>query len=174
MSKQPTNVVTESLKKKSGKKGDGIITLASGIRVRLLPVPAGTITELQGSVKKPKVPTIPHPSADLAKEGHTIEHPDSPQYKQDMLEYNEKVSEVGMKALTMLGVELVDGVPEDDRWIKELKFIGIDVGDIEDEIELEFSFKKYKVVDSDMIMAISSLSGVSAADIEAAKDSFPS
>ncbi len=171
---KPTNkIVTDSMKK-SGKKGDGITELASGIRVKFLPVSAAVITELQSNIKEPDVPVIPHPSPDLAKEGQTIEHPDSPTYKQALAAVEAKRIKVGIDAMVMFGVELVDGVPEDKKWIKKLSMIGITDINEDDEVELEFAYKKYMVVDSTTLTKIAELSGVTAAQIDAAKDSFPS
>jgi len=78
-----------------------------------------------------------------------------------------------MDAMIMFGFELVDGVPEGDGWIKQLKLLSIDVSDSDDEVEREFLYKKFVVVTPEDLKLVTDISGLSAEAIREAEASFP-
>jgi hypothetical protein len=85
-----------------------------------------------------------------------------------------------MDAMVMFGVELVDGLPESEKWLDTLKYmekrgmLSLEGYDLTDPLDLEFLYKRLVAVDTNIITKISELSGISAAEVERAEASFQS
>ena len=147
--------------------------LSTGVGVRIVPISASLIMEVQQHIPFPPVPII----FDEDK-NQTYENPNHPAYIRDVEEVETKRSTAAMDAIVMFGVELIDGVPEDKTWLRKLKtmdkngVIGLNVYDFEDEIDLEFLYKKFIAVSTEDFQLISSMAGVTQEGIEAAEDSF--
>ena len=94
-----------------------IITLSTGIRVRIVPVAAHLIDEAMFEIKDPAVP-----KQDLGK-GREEPNPLDPAYRQALADAEHARGIAASDTLIFMGVELVDGMPEDDEWLKKLKFL---------------------------------------------------
>lgn len=158
--------------KKSTEKQD-VRTLSSGVKVRAVTVSASLIMDVQNQIKYPPVPIVKDD-----EKGQTYENPDHPSYKRACAEVDSQRAIAAMDAIIMFGVELVDGLPKDDRWLRKLKTMqkagSIDLSgfDLKDEIDLEFLYKKYEAVRSEDYDIINEMVGVTAEGIADAEDSF--
>jgi len=147
--------------------------LSTGVNVRIVPISASLIMEVQQHIPFPPVPIVYD-----EEKNQTYENPNHPSYLRGVEEVETMRSTAAMDAIIMFGVELLDGIPKDDTWLRKLKTmdkngaIGLKVYDLEDPIDLEFLYKKFIAVSSDDFQLISSMAGVTQEGIEAAEDSF--
>jgi hypothetical protein len=154
---------------------DELIRLSTGVIVKLIPVPITAIQEASIAIEDPPVPTQTVEGKD-----YPVENPNDPDYlKAKNKAFQERI-QAGFDVMAMLGIELVDGLPEDDKWLKKLKFLEkrgrLDLSDydLEDDFELEFVFKRFYAMGSDDWNLLSQLSGVTEEDIAKAEDNFRS
>jgi hypothetical protein len=151
-----------------------IHTLSTGVRARLVPVAANLITDAQMRVKDPPVPWI----KDEAK-GQEYENPQDPEYIRKCEEAQMKRLQAGIDVMILFGVELVDGLPEDEGWLNKLRYaeklghLDLSAYDLDDELERRFIYKRYVAVASRDYIEIGKLSGVGREEVKAALDSFP-
>ena len=102
-------------------------------------------------------------------------HPD---YIEAQTEAERKRSDAALDAALLFGVKLVDGVPEDDSWIANLKYMekrgSIDLSDwdLDDEFEREFIYKRYVAMAGDDFTLIAELSGVPSGERARARNTF--
>jgi hypothetical protein len=158
----------------NGVEQDGITTLKSGIRVRFKPVPPYTINAVQSKIKDPVVPMVPHTDApnDPTKR---IPNPVHPHYLEEKRNVQQKRVDASMNAMVLFGVELVDPLPGDDTWLKNLIYLDvIDEKEISaiDEISKELYYKKYVVLDGEMLDQLRKHAGVTEEQVAAAMKSF--
>ena len=154
------NPVVEVAKEQGGTT-DGIHTLSTGVRVRIKPVPPALVNDVMLRVKPPRVPVVFN-----EKKGRDEPNPLDPGYVADLERYEQERGAAALDAAAMFGLELVDGLPEDDTWLRKLKILGIQVED--DPITQEFLYKKYIALGNDLNQ-LQELMGVTQADVEAAK-----
>ena len=147
---------------------DEIVTLRSGFRVRIKAVAASLVDQVTAKIKDPPVPM-------WMNEDKGREEPNyaDPQYQTDLQEQSRLRGVAAIDAMVMFGFELVDGLPENERWVRELQLVGIDVNP-EDDVEKEFMYKKFIVVTPDDLRLVTDLSGLSSEAIQEAESSFPS
>ena len=166
--------VVSTAKKNAEVGGLGEHVLSTGVRVRIVPVGARLLTESMARVPEPEVPMF----FDEHRQKE-IPNPDHPSYTRALEEREMKQTNVAMDALIMFGVELMDGVPNDDRWVWELRLLekvgalDLSIYDLDDEIDKEFLYKKFIAVagvDLELLQGASGL--VSAEDLAEAEDSF--
>lgn len=152
-----------------------ILTLPSGVRVRINPVSPALIDEVTSYVKLPEVPVFVNEEYDPPREEP---NPSDPDYLRAIEDAESERLAASIDALVMFGIDLIDGIPEEDDWIKKLQFlekrdrIDLSVYDFNDPYELEFAYKRLVAMDGDLITRISGLSGVSKEDVEDAEESF--
>jgi hypothetical protein len=172
MAKSPA--VTAAKKKESIVDADNIYTSKGGIRVRIHTINQLLIEEAVNELQEPKVPVI----IDEDK-GYTIENPDSPQYKRDMEAFERKQYMATLDAALLWGIELLDPIPDDDTWIKKLRFfskrnpqVNIDQYDMDEPIEREFVYKKFVAINTDELVNLMDMivEGVSEEDKEKARN----
>jgi hypothetical protein len=150
----------------------GVTTLSTGYLAKIVPVSASLIDQVTSKVKDPEVPMWMN-----EEKGREEPNPADPAYLTALDEAAKDRGLAAMDALIMFGVELEEEQPENlegpdgKQWLKKLKFLGIDV-DTDDPFELEFFFKKYVAVSAEDVNLVTSRSGMSAADVEAAERSF--
>jgi hypothetical protein len=156
-----------------------IVMLSTGYRARLRSVSAGLIAEAQQSVKYPTPPTWYNEAA-----GREEENPNHPAYIAEVENIEMQRNLVGMEALIMFGVELVDEegnqleIDIEADWVRRLRFmerrgvISLEGLDLSDPIDAEFAFKKYIAVGALDMDTITSATIVSEEALEEAKASF--
>lgn len=173
MAKQnPTVEVAKEMAAQNGR--DQIRTLSTGVRVRLVPVSAALLSEVTSRIKDPQVPLWRNED-----KGRDEPNPSDPEYLRELDEASTKRGMAAMDAMVMFGVDLVDGVPEDDSWLKKLRFmekkgfLDLSEYDLEDGFDCEFLYKRYIAIDNDTLTNIASLSSLTPEAIARAEDSFP-
>jgi hypothetical protein len=152
---------------------DEVVVLSTGIRARIVPVAATLIDEIGARIPDPPIPT-------QNIDGKEHENPMHPEYRQALRDARNARTTATLDAFVMFGVDLVDGVPEDDGWVEKIRFmekrgmIDLSVYDLTSDLEREFVFKRFIAVASKDMTKIGVSSGVLSADIERAMDSFRS
>lgn len=170
---KPNPAVTVAKELKGGVR-EKHVTLSSGDEAILRPVTASLIDEVTSRVRDPEVPMW----FNEAKEREEP-NPSDPKYLRAMDEANRERGVAAMDAMIMFGVELVNGLPDNENWVKKLRFLekrgqlSLKDYDLEDEFDRTFLYLRYIAVDSKIIGEITGLSGMSAEEIEQAEDSFP-
>jgi len=150
---------------------DGIVVLSTGIRARIIPVASPLIDEINSRIPDPPVPV-------QVIDGQEHANPMHPEYRQAIVDASSKRTTAVLDAFVMFGVDLVDGVPEDDEWVKKIKFMekrgAIDLScyNMKDPIDREFVYKRFIAVSSKDTTKIGVASGVLSEDIDRAMESF--
>lgn len=169
------------LARKLAKDSDGNITLPNGVKVRINPVGAALISDVTSKIKDPEVPLWPNPEKPDRDGNPRMEpNPDDPHYAVLLEEANQKRAIAMIDTMVMFGIELVDGIPDSDEWVKKLKFMEkrgmLDISgyDLDDPFDREFLYKRYILVDNNVIGMITEASGLSSEDVKRAEDSFRS
>lgn len=149
--------------------------LSTGVRVRLGSVSATLIEEVSSRIPYPDVPMW-HNEAKERDEPN----PGDPKYLDEVAQVDRDRGIAAMDAMILFGVELLDGVPDDDTWVTKLRFLEkrnmLDLGeyDFQDEMDREFLFKRYVAIGAADLDLVGEMIGVSEEAIAAAAESFPS
>lgn len=136
----PSNPVINKMRED---KSDKIKTLTSGVRVLINSISNFEIQEMSMSIADPPPPIIRDPET-----GRDFENVDDPNYIKAKYATDIKRGLLTLDAV-LIGVELVDGLPDDSEWIPVLNFKAkrgiIDISDLDfnNPIEKEFAYKKY-------------------------------
>jgi hypothetical protein len=153
---------------------DGTVTLSTGVRVRLRPIPPGTMGEARASIVVPKVPVWVNPDKDREEP-----NPNDPEYLDALAEWDRQRSQALLEVALMFGLELVDGVPEMGDWERNLQWLGkrgrIDLAgyDMSDPVDREFLYKKHCVMGTAKDWSIvNRLMGPTRVEVDEAADSF--
>lgn len=167
MSKSPA-VVTAKAVSQNG--AGNIIKLEDGRRAKLLPVSSTLIDAVTNQIKDPPVPMWHNDDKDRDEP-----NPSDPDYIAELNEASRKRGLAALDALAMFGIELLDGIPEDRTWIKKLKMLHVDLDEynLDDELDVEFLYKRFFVANNQVIQKLSEVSGISPDEVEAAEASFP-
>ena len=120
------------------------VVLSTGIRAILVPVASNAIQEAVAEVIMPQVPT-----QEIEGRSQPVENPNHPDYIVALEKAKQEQAQAALDICIVLGVELIDGLPEDDKWLKKLQWlakrnrISLDGYDLEDEMDIEFLYKKH-------------------------------
>jgi len=153
-------VVDEAKRIARGQGDSEIVTLSTGVVVRLKPVSSSLVEEMKAAIKMPPVPVVW-----IEEKEREEENPNDPRYVEAVEEVQRRRAEAIFDALCIFGVELVDGLPEDAGWLKKLRFLEkqgtLDLSDfdLEDEFDLEFIYKRYVAVAGTDLQLIGGLHG---------------
>jgi len=156
-------------------EGPAEITLSTGDKAILKPVTASLIDAVTSRIEDPKPPMWYNES-----KGTEEPNPSHPDYLQAIDDANRRRGIAAMDAMVMFGVELVDGLPESEKWLDTLKYmekrgmLSLEGYDLKDPLDLEFLYKRFVAVDTNIIAKVSELSGISSAEVERAEASFQS
>jgi hypothetical protein len=175
MTKNNTVPVVDVAKEtaQKGSSDDSIVVLSDGNRAKLVPVSPTLVQEVVSRVQFPDPPMIYIESKDREEPNEF-----DPKYLKQVDEARTQQGLAGMDAMVMFGVELIDGLPEDEGWLKKLKYmqnrgqLDLSSYDLTDEIDLEFLYKRYIIFNNDIMEKVSELSGISNTEVEKAADSF--
>ena len=139
---------------------DNILTLSTGARIRVRPVSASLLMGVQNRIKYPPVPVVHD-----AEKQTDYENPNHPSYIRDCEDVDNRRGIAAMEAIIMFAVELVDGMPDDQTWLKKLEtlqragIVDLSDFDLENPIDLEFIYKRDVAIttdDMDLITKIAS------------------
>jgi hypothetical protein len=153
---------------------DGVVTLSTGVRARIRPVAATLLEEVSARIPEPEVPIWHNPDKDRDEP-----NPSHPQYIAAQARANRERGLAAIDAMVMFGVELVDGLPENDGWLEKLKFLEkkklLSLADynLEDPVDKEFLYKRFIAVASTDLRTISQRSGITPEEIARAAGTFP-
>ena len=145
------------------------------IKVRLVPVPPQMIDEVSNRIKDPEVPMWKNPDKDRDEP-----NPNDPVYKKAMEETVRQRGLAAIDTMCLLGIELVDGMPEDERWLSKLRYmekrglLSLSAYDLNDPLDKEFLFKRFMVASNEIIQALTRVSGITSEEVAKAEQSFPS
>lgn len=166
--------VKDEAKRLAGGQGDSeIVTLSTGVVVRLKPVSSSLVEEMKGAIKMPPVPVVY-----IEAKEREEENPNDPRYIDEVEDVNRRRADAIFDALCTFGVELVDGLPEDTMWIKKLRFLEkrgtLDLSgfDLEDDFDLEFLYKRYVAVAGTDLQTIGGLHGFRPMEVARARATF--
>lgn len=154
--------------------GEGIRVLSTGVRAHIRPVAATLIDEVTARIPDPDIPTWHNPDKDRDEP-----NPNDPTYQRELRAATRRRGLAAMDAMIMFGVELADGMPEDESWLARLRLmhkhnlVDLDGYDLDDPLEREFLYKRYIAVGAADLVAIGRMTGVSEEGIAAAAANFP-
>jgi hypothetical protein len=140
---------------------ESVVTLSTGVRVRLHAVSGSLIEDVKEAIPFPEVPVVL-----IEVKNRKEENPNDPEYIKGVEETRRKRANAVLDALLIFGLELLDGIPEDERWLKQLRYLEkrgtLDLSgfDLDDEFDREFLYKKYVAVagaDLDLLAPLQSL-----------------
>jgi hypothetical protein len=157
-------VIETAKEQQPAAKEDKIHTLESGVKVRLYSVSQSLIMDVMLKIKVPEVPIV-------EKNGKEYPNPLDPGYHTALERYEQERGAAALDAVVMFGLELVDGMPEDELWLRKLQMIGVEIDD--DPITQEFYYKKYIALGGDL-QQLQALMGVSQEDVAQAKKTLAS
>jgi hypothetical protein len=158
-----------------GGQGDGesIVTLSTGVRVRLKAVSSTLVEEIKAAVPMPEVPKVW-----IADKEREEENPNDPRYVEAVERAMMARADATLDALILFGVELLDGLPEDDGWVQNLKMLErlghLDLGrfDLKDEFDRTFCYKRYVAVAGADLRLVGSLHGLNPVEVARAHATF--
>ena len=151
------------------------ILLPSGVQIKILPVSATLLDEMSSRVVDPEPPMVYIEAKDREEP-----NPSDPEYIKQLEENERKRNVAAFDIMAMFGIELVGGLPSDDSWIKKLKMmermghIDLSSYNLDDELDIEFMYKRYIVLSAKLLSKIGSASGLSAEEVARAEDTFQS
>lgn len=174
-SQKTSPAVVEAKERRTRQKKDGIITLSTGVRIKLSAVPPGLVEDVVAQIKDPPVPMF----YDEERE-REYPNPADPGYVKALQQVERDRSVAMIEAVILFGIDLVDGLPEDGAWLKKLRFMGkrgtFDLSgyDLDDELDKEFLFKRYICLGNadDLAILVSSVQGIEPQDVENARRTF--
>lgn len=166
--------VIETAKEQARSK-DRVVTLSTGVRARVLPVSATLIDKAQSKVKDPEPPMFY-----IEEKGVSEPNYSDPRYISAKNRADVERVVAAMDAMILFGVELVDGLPENDSWKSKLRLMekmgSIDISDLDldDDLEAEFAYKRYVATSMQDVALISAMSGIGEEDVAQAESIFRS
>lgn len=151
------------------------ITLDNGVKVRIVPVSAALLEATTRSIPTPKPPMF----LDEAT-GRDLPNTMHPDYVAALEKTSHDRNLAAMDTLVMFGIELVDGMPEDDGWLKKLRYLqdklghdfGLEGFDLSDEMDREYVYKRFVLANGEILEAVTSASGLSSEEIKEAEATF--
>jgi hypothetical protein len=152
---------------------DAVVTLSTGVQVRLHAVSGSLVEDVKDAIPEPKVPVVYIEAKDREEE-----NPSDPNYIKAMEEWQRKRGDAVLDALLTFGVELLDGVPEDGKWLKGLKLLErkklLDLSgfDLEDEFDREYLFKRHVAVAGADLQYLAPLQSVRPEEVARARRTF--
>jgi hypothetical protein len=166
-------VINEAKRIARGQGESEIITLSTGVVVRLKPVSSSLVEQVRSAIPMPEVPVV-----FIKEKEREEENPNDPHYINEVEEVNRKRSEAILDALCIFGIELVDGLPEDDAWLKKLQKLeqrgGLDLSgfDLEDEFDRDLLYKRCVAVAGDDLSIVGTLHGPRPLEVARARSMF--
>ena len=169
------NVALQVAHDKASEEGDGVVTLSTGYRAWIKPVASSLITDATSLIKDPPVPMW------MNDEKERLEpNPFDPEYQKTIANNDTLRASAVMDCMTFFGVELVDGLPIDTKWLAKLKYlekrgkIDLSTYDLDDPMDQEFLFLRYVAVAQEDLQTISVKSGITKEGVDKAKAQFQS
>jgi hypothetical protein len=167
----PGQAVIQTAKEKKSKVVE--VTLSTGVRARIKTVAASLIDRVTSRLVEPEVPMERNPDKDRDEP-----NPLSPKYEADVKAFNKARGEAAIEAMVMFGVELIDPIPEDNKWLEQLQFLAkqdrIDLSkyDLQNPIDREYLYKIFIAVGTQDLQLIMASAGIPTEAMNRAAESF--
>jgi len=148
-----------------------IVELSTGVKVKFNVAPRMLLEQAILNVDFPEVPV------QTLEDGRQVENPNHPEYLKARIDAINKQGDASIDVMIAF-VDLVDGLPKDDDWIKRIDYLTrlghIDLGNynLEDELDKEFVYKKYIAFGRTDLNKLTSSNRITEEDRQTAKDSF--
>jgi hypothetical protein len=171
--KKPAAVQVAHEIETDGARGKARVVERYGVRARLVPVPEGVLEDVERRIPDPDVPIVL-----IEEEGTEHENPNDPAYIKALEDAQRQRGVAIIEALCLFGVELLDGLPEDDRWRKKLEFYAkrghIDLSwvDWDDPMEEEFVFVRYVFLTVELMQYLAQIARMTPEELARAEASF--
>jgi hypothetical protein len=168
-----TGKATVDVAKEKNGKMKGEVTLPNGVRIRVNGVAASLIDAVTSRIREPEIPM-----AYIQDKEREEPNPSDPKYQKELEEIGRKRGIAAIDAMVMFGIDLLDGIPKDRSWLSKLKFmqkhgqLDLSEYDLEDEVDLEFLYKRFVLADNYIITMLSEASGLTPEDEAKAVESF--
>ena len=152
---------------------NNLYELPGGVKIRVVPVSAALIDEVSSRIKDPAIPTFFND-----EKGRDEPNPADPKYLEELRDASRRRGSAAMDAMVLFGIELVDGLPSDNKWLERLAWLQkrdvIDLSqyDLDDPVEREFVYKRFIASNGEILESITRSSGISGEDIVQAEASF--
>lgn len=174
-SQKTSPAVVAAKENRNKPKAGSVQTLSTGVRIKVNTVPPGLVEDVMAQVKEPPVPMFYDEERD-----REYPNPTDPEYIKALQQVERDRSVAMIEAIVLFGIELVDGLPDDETWLKKLRFMGrrgtFDISgyDLDDELDREFLFKRYICLGTadDLALLVSSVQGIEPQDIDKARQTF--
>lgn len=153
---------------------DDIKTLSTGYRAKIRAVSATLLDAAMSKIKDPPIPVV-----FIADKDRSEPNPNDPQYIKDLEEADHLRSMASVDVMVLMGVQLVDPVPDEKEWLyplQDLERLGhfdLSQYDLTDPRDREFVFKRFVAVGNEDLRLVTARMGVTEADIKAAEAAFP-
>jgi hypothetical protein len=154
----------------------GIVTLSSGVVLKIKPVSPLLLLRLASRYEEPQVPMAMDDTM-----GRETPNPLDPDYLAAKKAYDLRLTQAMVDGFVMYGTELESapeeiGTPDEDRWVNMLKAVGEET-DPENEFWRYMTWIETQAIKSDddmksLIEEVGRMSGVSERDVNAAADNF--
>jgi hypothetical protein len=151
-----------------------IVVLSTGYRAKIVPVAATLIDAAVSKIQDPPVPMV-----FIKDQDRNEPNPNDPAYQRALQEANRERSMASIDCMVLMGVELLDPVPIEGKWLLGLKRlerlgrIDLSLYDMEDPLDMEFVFKRFVAVGNEDLELITKKMGITEADLKAAEAAFP-
>jgi hypothetical protein len=155
---------------------DGVeatVALPYGVTGTIIPVPPQLVEEVTSRIREPEVPVWHNED-----KGRDEPNPSDPEYLAAIEEAERLRGIASIDTMALFGID-IDGLPDDDKWLKKLTLMEkrglLDLSDydLEDEEEKEFVYKRFVALNNTVLQQIIKVSGITAEEVEAAEASFP-
>ena len=156
-----------------GQGDDVIVTLSTGVRVRLQAVSGSLIEDMKAAIPDPPVPVVW-----IEAKEREEENPNDPRYIEAVERTRQARGNAVLDALLTFGVELIDGLPEDDTWMKKLRMLDrqtrLDLSgfDLDDDFDKEYLYKRYVAVAGADLQTLAPLQSVRPQEVARARGMF--
>lgn len=165
---------------KAIKEGE-VITLSTGVKVRLKSVSAMLMQNIADSIEDPEIPMV-EVEVDIGGEKRIRNEPNpsDPVYQAKLAKADNDRGLAALEAMYILGIELVNGVPDPGIWLEDLKYLekrgrfSLDGYDLKDDRDMEVVYKKFIAVGAADTVLLTEALGVSEERIAQAARSFQS
>lgn len=161
--------------KRATEIGQEEFQLPGTVKFKIVPVSVQLIQDIEAMIKEPSPPMWENPE----KGGRPEANPSDPAYLAALTEVRRQRNSAAMDAMIMMGIDLIDGMPEDDAWLDRLRnlerrgLLSLDGYDLDDPIDREFLYKRLVISNGEVFELISRASGVTEEAIAEAEASFP-
>lgn len=151
-----------------------VVTLTTGVRARIVPVPSSLLDAVSARIKEPTPPM-----QFVESKNREEPNPLAPDYLKAITDANRQRGLATIEALLMFGIVLVDGVPPDEEWKPKLDYmvrrgyLDLSAYDLTDQFDREYVYKAYVAVAQPDINRLMIACGLLQEEVRAAVKSFP-